>query len=259
MTALIWRPTTTTSKTGNVPTAFIRHSVALDSCQGCHHAPKPRPDDPTRGTGGTCYAWQGRVVMGWRGMKAAEARNPHRYTLRAALAGRAFAAQIVRMTAIGDPTAADRAELGEAFAAIANEGLTLVGYTAQWFRKEHRWLQSHLLASTGSDGATRRARARGFRVAQTVDADRFAAAMDAGYIETKHGHRLRLCANQAATLQGTPRPPDCNACQACNPERLERDGFDGEAFAKHGPAASGRRWTQLTKAARAALTQEQTP
>ena len=192
-------------------------------------------------------------------MKAAEARNPHRYTLRAALAGRTYAARIVRMTAIGDPTAADRDELGEAFAAIAAEGLTLVGYTALWWRRGNGWLRDHLLASTGSDGATRRARARGFRVAQTVDADRFAAAINAGYIETRHGHRLRLCANQAATLQGNPRPPDCNACRACNPERLERDGFDGEAFAKHGPTASGRRWAQLVTAARAALTQEPTP
>ena len=256
MPALIWRPTTTTSKTGNVPTAFVRHSVALDSCQGCHHAPKPTIDNPTRGTGGTCYAWKGRVVMGWRGMKAAEAANPHRYTLRAALAGRAFAARIVRMTAIGDPTAADPGELHKAFAAIEAEGLTLVGYTALWWKRGNGWLRSHLLASTGSDGATSRARARGFRVAQTVDADRFAAAMEAGHITTRAGFRLRLCANQAATLRGSPRPPTCNACQACNPERLERDGYDGEAFARHGPTASGRRWTQLVTAARAALTQE---
>jgi hypothetical protein len=188
-----------------------------------------------------------------RQAEAGTDETPPAYTLEAAIAGRRWGARFVRLTAIGDCSACSDFELAEVRDAAADAGLGVLGYTAQWSGrgKDRPTLQLLALASTQTDGATRRASLAGWAIAQTVSAERFADALPAGHIETEHGQRLVLCDNQAAVL-ATTHPPTCNDCGLCTVPNVRRSGFDGVAFAEHGPTARGRAWTQLVKAARAA-------
>lgn len=253
---LVWRATTNTSKTGDVPTAFVRDEDAAASCKGCRHFVR-------RKTGGrSCYAWRGRVVQGYRSMSKAIARRkaaagndapPPAYTLEAAIAGRKWNARYVRLTAIGDASICSDHELTEVREQADAAGLDVLGYTAQWAMRgrDRPVLRSMLLASTQTDTATRRAAAAGWMVAQTVDAQRFADAMDAGHITTAGGQRLKLCDHQAAVLD-VQHPPNCNQCGMCTVRNMRASGYDGVAFAEHGPTLHGKAWTRLVAAARKA-------
>lgn len=244
--ALLWRPTTTNAKTGNVPTAYLRHDIAAKSCEGCPH-------DPATGDG-SCYAWRGRVAQGFRSMGKAWPKNPHRYTLRAALAGRAWSARMARLTAIGDLTAAPVAELVDAFDQIAAAGLAVVGYTAHHAKPEHAWLRRHVLASTTTDEATDDAHARGWTVAQTIPAEWFASLVGTGrrYYFTDAGTKLLLCPHMEGQAKANPEPVTCNACRACEAGKgsFARLGIAGVVFAEHGPHAKGRAWMNIVRAAR---------
>lgn len=244
--ALWWTANTSNTKTGQMPTAFVRRDIARESCKGCPHEPR------------TCYAWRGQMSMGLASMERAHARNPHRYTLAAALAGRAWAARYARMTAIGDLTAAPPEELRAALQAIDEAGLGLLAYTSRWMHKAHDWLSPRVIASTITDGATRRAIERGWVVAQTIHADTFAESMDAGHYTTRDGFRLKLCDNMTATLN-TERAPTCNDCGFCDARTIHASPFDGVAFPEHGPHQGGRVWTRLVQAARHALTTRSKP
>lgn len=238
--ALWWRPETKNSKTGAIPTASVSAARAEESCKGCPMYRKK------------CYAWTGNVSRGHKSMTRAQAKNPHRYTLRAALAARRFSARYVRLTAIGDPTGAPQEELRSAIDAIVAEGLEIIGYTSQWKRlPAYRWLRSHLLASTHSDSQTRAARADGWHVSQVVSVQRFATAVDEGadHITTKDGHRLRLCPHMVADWKGELKP-QCNDCGQCTTRSMQEDGYSGVAFPEHGISPTGRAWHLAVKARR---------
>lgn len=233
---LWWRPTTSNSKTGPIPTAYVRKDKADDSCAGCPMFRK------------RCYAWRGYVRRGLTSMAKAQPKNPNLYRVRAALMGRQFAARYARLTAIGDPTGAPVAELRDAIDAIQEAGLQVIGYTSQWKRRPaYRWLRSHLLASTVTDGQTASAIDDGWKVSQVVSADRFIDALSAGHITTREGYRLRLCPHMAAQFRHT-LAPTCNDCGQCTVRSMTEDGFDGVAFPEHGPTATGRPWTLAVRA-----------
>ena len=209
---LVWRASTNNAKTGRIPTASVREQDAAASCKGCRHFVR-------RKVGGrSCYAWRGRVLQGYRSMCAAIAR---------------------RQAAAGTDDTPPAYTLD---AAVAGR---------QW---DARYVRLTALGdcSVCSDHATRRASLAGWCVAQTVSAQRFADAMDAGHITTSGGQRLKLCDHQAAVLD-VQHPPTCNQCGLCAVRNMRASGYDGVAFAEHGPTTHGRPWTRLVAAARNAV------
>ena len=254
---LVWRASTNNAKPGRIPTASVREQDAAASCKGCRHFVR-------RKVGGrSCYAWRGRVLQGYRSMCAAIARRqaaagtddtPPAYTLDAAVAGRQWDARYLRLTALGDCSVCSDHELAEVRQKADAAGLDVLGYTAHWAARGRNRpaLQTLVLASTQTDTATRRASLAGWCVAQTVSAQRFADAMDAGHITTSGGQRLKLCDHQAAVLD-VQHPPTCNQCGLCTVRNMRASGYDGVAFAEHGPTTHGRPWTRLVAAARAAV------
>lgn len=263
--ALVFRPSTTASKLGAVVVGSVRADLLEDSCHGCTHFVKDRKG------GRSCYAWRGYSLMAYRAMSKAIARRQHRaanahpvhynntppplyYTLRGAIAARQWNARFVRLTMIGDGSIANDHELADVKAQADAAGLGVLGYSAHWATRgrDRPIMREMFLASTQTDGATRRAVARGWAVAQTVSAERFDKAMFRGHIVTQGGQRLKLCDHQVAVLD-VKHPPTCNECGLCTVPNMHASGFDGVAFAEHGPSSHGRAWTRIVKAARAAV------
>jgi hypothetical protein len=255
-TRLVFRPTTTASKLGPVVVGSVRAELLEESCTGCAHFIKDRKG------GRSCYAWRGYSLMAYRAMAKAINRRkaaaktdktPPAYTLRGAIAARQWDARYVRLTMIGDASVCTDHELADVRQHAAENNLGVLGYTAHWATRGDRPIMRNMfLASTQTDGATRQAVSRGWVVAQTVDAQRFADAMPAGHITTASGQRLRLCDHQAAVLD-VKHPPSCNECGLCSVPNMTASGYDGVALAAHGPSTHGKAWTRLVKAARAAV------
>ena len=255
--ALVYRPSTTAAKLGAVVVGSVRADLIEDSCHGCSHFVKDRKG------GRSCYAWRGYSLMAYRAMAKAIAKRqaaagnnetPPAYTISGAIAARRWNARYLRLTMIGDASIATDHELADVKAQADAAGLGVLGYSAHWATRgrDRPIMREMLLASTQTDGATRRAVARGWAVAQTVNAQRFADAMPAGHITTQGGQRLKLCDHQVAVLDVT-HPPTCNACGLCSVPNMHASGYDGVAFAEHGPSSHGRAWTRMVKAARAAV------
>lgn len=271
MRRLIYRPSTTASKLGAVIIGSVRADLLEDSCKGCRHFIRRRKG------GRSCYAWRGYSLMAYRAMAKAIARRQHQaaqahpvhysdtptppaYTLRAAIASRRWDARYIRLTMIGDASICTDNELADVKAQAEAAALGVLGYTAQWATRgqDRPVMRGMLLASTQTDTATDAAHRSGWVVAQTVDAQRFADAMDDGHITTDGGQRLALCHHQSATLS-VRLPPTCNSCGLCAVPNMKASGYDGVAFASHGPTPHGRAWTRLVKAARAAISPTPTP
>jgi len=250
---LLWRGQTTNTKTGNIPTAYVRRSHYDAGCVGCPHYGRPdtRPEEQRNKSGRrgiSCYAHSGRVAQAARAMERKADREPIGYTVEGAMMSRVISARYARLTAIGDPTAAPREELEDALHVIRSHGLRAIVYTAQWWKRSNAWLQPFAMASVANDGAERRARSLGWRVARTIDADRFARSVRrhlgslAQSIPIEGAPHLTACPAQVSTLTGTPAVT-CNDCGLCS-----QDSSASVAFAEHGSHAGGRSWTRLVRA-----------
>jgi len=249
---LLWQAASGISKTGRVPTAWVRRDARAESCAGCAHFRKDKPSKSA------CYAWSGTVSLGASSIDRAASKRPERYTLEDALRRREWSARIARLTALGDPTAAPREELSDALVRIRAAGLRVVGYTHRWHHPDNGWLRESLLASCSNAKAVSRARALGWRVARTVSAETFARVMarptDANGVHVMahpDGARLGLCPATVAQLQADTGPhPTCNDCQMCAVDEMERLDLDGVVFPLHGPAQEGTPWRNMVAAAR---------
>lgn len=210
MTArLTWAARSGNVKTGNIPTAWISGG-ARATCQAVRC--------PLYGKG--CYAWSGTPRFGLDSHERSGAAGANQ-TVQAALANRHKGAKIARVTAIGDvaPIADD---VLPDLVAIAEAGLTVVGYTHGW--RIAPSLRPFLLASTESATDADAAADLGWRVALVVPA----STPDTG-ARTPAGRPIVIC-----PAQREGRAITCNACRLCNASK--RGPVVG--FRAHGNQAS---------------------
>ncbi len=144
-------------KTGDVPTAWVGRTLAQarESCKGCALLES-----------GDCYAQYGTPAIGVGSIrrKAARDKSWRRYSVDRALADRSKDAKMVRFSAIGDCSRANRRELHHAFTAVRRAGLAIVGYTHFW-RTDGRDLRGRLMASCNTIAEASEANAAGWRAA----------------------------------------------------------------------------------------------
>lgn len=233
--ALLWRPTTTNRKTGNIPTAIVHPDRIEESCEGCPQAPE---------AGGGCYARTGTVSFSLKATARAAARRPQAYTVGHALSGRLVSARYARVTSIGDAGGLPQEEVEPQLEAVRAAGLHPIAYTSRW--KKAPWLQRWAMASTYSARGYRSAVARGWRATLVVP-----AGVVADHVE--HGTPLPelgavLCPSQVGELTG--EATTCNECGLCSVSK-NPDG-PGVLFAEHGPRVS-RAWKRRVEAARERL------
>lgn len=232
---LLWRPTTTNRKTGNIPTAAVHPDRIPESCSGCPQAPE---------VGGGCYARTGTVSFGLGGMARAAAKRPRAYTVEHALSGRTVGARYARVTSIGDAGGLPEEEVAPQLEAVREAGLHPIAYTSRW--RTAPWLKPWAMASTYSVRGYQAAVRRGWRATLVVP-----AGVVADHVE--HGAPLPdlgavLCPSQVGELTG--EAVTCNECGLCSVSK-NPDG-PGVLFAEHGPRVS-RTWKQRVKAARERL------
>lgn len=235
---VIFTPTSSNRKTGNVPTAWVGRTEeeALASCSGC--ALRPTRD----GGDGSCYAWSGAVRFGAISARKAAAARPETRTLPAALAGAARSARMLRLTGIGDIGRSGRAVADQVVNQAHTAGLAVVGYTHHWRENEvaDAW-RGRLMASTESAADADAAVAAGWRATVVV-------APDAPRVSTTPaGRRVVVCPAQVA---GEGREVTCNTCRLCDASRLG----PVIAFRAHGNGArpdparkpAGARWSEVS-------------
>ena len=218
MIEVLWTPDTKNPKTGDVPTGWIgaTRSQCMDSCKAvaCPLLPKAEGGD------GQCYAWHGLPNRAFSSMVKARARGKV-YDLAHALASRRASARMVRLGALGDPSACS--PLAAAFIAsrVRAAGLVLVGYTHGWRTADH-W-RGRLMASCDTLAEADQAGALGWRSCVVLPRDH-------------EGRRFTTPAGQTGVVcpaQIKPGVVTCNTCRLC----------DGSArgpvigFIDHGPAS----------------------
>ena len=122
---VLWRPTTTNTKTGNIPTAWVgaTREESIKSCVGC-----PLLED------GGCYTGQGgrggTVATGHSSMiKRANKTDEREYSLENALRLRWWGAKYVRWVAIGDPSATHPDKIREVDKKARAQGLGVIPYS----------------------------------------------------------------------------------------------------------------------------------
>ena len=269
---LLWRGQTSNTKTGNIPTAYVREELYDAGCRGCPHYGQAddRPEDQRNKSGRrnvTCYAHNGRTRQGARGLNRRARQQPQQYTVEAAMTQRVISARYARLTAIGDLAAIHPDEVEHALTTIRAHGLTPIAYTARWALTAMQYLRGVALASVTSPTMAERAVAKGWKVARTVSADVFGQAVAAAEVnglvhqtlnvngivhqalnvtvQTSAG-LLIACPAQVSQLRGTPRV-SCNDCGLC-PAVQKMPTRAGIAFAEHGKHPRGRAWTRMVQA-----------
>ena len=212
--AVLWTARSRNRKTGDVPTAWIgaTQAEARESCSGC-----PLLDD------GRCYSWSGATQLAAGSARKNAERNPHRYTMGAALAQRVASARMVRVTGLGDVGRSGRALADSIVAEAARVGLALVGYTHHW-REEgvaDAW-RGRLMASTETLADADRAAREGWRASVVVPLDHPRLS------KTPEGRAVVVCPEQAT---GRVTCNDCRLCHASKPGPVI-------AFREHGNGSS---------------------
>ena len=237
MTAqLLFRPTTSNRKTGDIPTASIHHDHIARSCRGCPMSPE---------AGGDCYARTGTVSFSTKRTARASERNPRAYSVEHALTGRRIGARYVRFTSIGDVGGLDRQEVEPALKRCQEEGLPPIVYTSQWKRKQNQWLRAWSMASTYRVSDYLRATRAGWRASMVVPAEVIADHVEHGTPLTElEGVNVIACPAQVAELTGDK--VQCNDCGLCSVKA--HPDAPGVLFAEHGPRVR-KTWKRRVKAA----------
>lgn len=221
---LLWTPAAQNRKTGRVPTAYVGETRAdtWSSCEGCALR------------GDTCYAWAGtQARFGLSKIHAGFTREPWRYTLAHALKHRQRDARIARVTAIGDPTRANRAELLASLHLIRRAGLRVVGYTHFWREEEGEALKRELMASCDSPAQADEAIALGWKATAVLPWDH--VETHGKFFVTPAGRRGVVCPAQRLDRV------TCNSCGMCDPQhRVWRAGkTHAIGFLDHSSRARG--------------------
>lgn len=190
-------PQTRASKLGPVPVVAIGDTLpemkAGCAATGCLHL-----------SAGTCYAFNGRVAFGAQASIGGGRTSPR---LERVVGLVTRAARMVRIGIIGNPSAADPAELLRLIRVAGEERLAVVGYTRGWRLPWMDPFRIHLLASVHNLREADEAFDAGWRPAVLVppDAPRV--------LFTPKGRRIVLCAERAAERRGVKIT--CNDCRVC--------------------------------------------
>lgn len=219
---VLWTARSRNRKTGDVPTAWVGASMAeaRESCAGC-----PLLAD------GRCYSWSGATQLAAGSARKNAARQPHRYTMAAALAQRVASARMVRVTGLGDIGRSGRELADSIVETAARAGLAVVGYSHHW-REEgvaHAW-RGRLMASTETLADADRAVREGWRASVVVPADHPRLS------RTPEGRPVVVCPEQVAGRV------TCNDCRLCDASRsgpivaFREHGNGSTRAAKRAPA-----------------------
>lgn len=197
---VIWRPTTSNSKLGVVPTATIGETLeeTIASCDGC-------PLLPTD----ACFAQKGLTRSSLPGLQAAHAKGAPG-SLRYALAARRVSARIVRISTIGDAGRIDPIEAIDIQRAVASEGLSIVGYTHHWREAGAAVWRGVLRASCETPADADAAVDAGWTATTLLPRD---ADVTPGALRTPAGRKIVVCPNQ--TLEKRGKLLQCNECRLC--------------------------------------------
>ena len=133
---ILWTSGTSNRKTGNVPTGWIGSNIeeARQSCTGC----------PLLDNG--CYAHQGSPRIGFASLTKAFNRGLDR-SFKTALRLRHKKAKMIRLGALGDPSAATDEQIKEIVETSEAQKISLVGYTHFWRRVDGARWRGKLMAS----------------------------------------------------------------------------------------------------------------
>jgi len=234
---IVARPTTSNSKTGNIPTLTVgtSKSACASSCKkaGCPLLPKS-----LGGKNGqvnkslklkACYAWNGTVrgasISMWKTIdriREATGEFPHQYTVEAAIFNAKRAAKVFRVTALGDVSALPpeqwKTEIEEP---ILNAGLGIYGFTAGWRFAHH--LKGKLMASNFTMRTADNAVAKGWRSTCLLPKSAVGTDWSKTRFTTPQGNPIVVCPHQVqqhrSKLSGEPIPEKkkitCNDCRLC--------------------------------------------
>ena len=206
-------------KTGSIPTAYIgaTKKQAEQSCKSC----------PLLKVG--CYAWTGTVNMAFSGMVKTYTHDKSRYSFDSMFSKRNKRAKAIRIAALGDPVSANRAELWYAIGKAKRAGLSTLGYTHMWHKRDARDLKADFLASCPAKGGNAdEAINKGWRPAQVIP-----WYTPGIYYQTRAGNKLLICPVQRGI------DTTCDKCRLCalDHKAWRSAKFQGIAFLDHAPKA----------------------
>lgn len=224
---ILWTPTTSNQKTGNIPTGYIGQTKeeTKASCQGC-----PQFRDSNNKT--RCYAWGGLVHAGLLKVQETAAKSPFKYTLDYAIKHRNKKAKAVRIAAIGDPGRFQLRKIKHIINKIRKNGLAVLNYTHHWRELDPAKYSKLFMASCDTLEEAEQATKLGFRATAIVPynwADKNCLTPNGAraiVCPAIWGKRIGLPANKVVT---------CNECKLCDPAR------NGPIilFPNHGPQTRG--------------------
>lgn len=217
-------------KTGNVPTIWIgvNKEQARASCDAvkCRF----RPWGPEAQAGGImCYSHGGTPVMALASIARSVAKNGVP-SLERQLSKRAYAAKIIRVAAIGDPSVMPWGWWYKLNKLAKKNNLNIISYTQGW--RDRPDLAGHTMASCHTYEDAVEARKMGFRPAI---ATREVGLLDKP-ITLPDGSKAVVCPHMAMKAKGKI-PVTCNDCLLCVHGRSDV----GIIFPDHGPTAPSRK------------------
>jgi len=232
------RGRSTNTKTGDIPQITLTSPLVnaqswpevkeklRSSCKGCPLL--------TQENGSKCYAWAGRSVMGTASMMKSALAKPERYSMKEALRTRKAHVRAVRLSPIGDPSAALPEVFTSVVKTIRDNGLRVLAYTHFWkTRGSH--LKGQVMASCDSLEDADLAVDLGWRATVVIPSS---WPKEQAQGVTPGGNRFVVCPAMLSKARGKAKPTQCNDCKLCDAT------LSGPivAFPDHGVTASGTDW-----------------
>lgn len=252
----LWRPTTSNTKTDNMPTVYVGETkeAALASCLGCSLLETK-----------LCYAWGGSPNVAAFSLRKRAARLPGEYTIEHALENRSVVARYVRDAALGDSGRRDPEAVACEDRTVRALGLGRIAFTHHW-REIVEWATDLFVASCPADGDEHARTGRYYeialeqadealslgyrRAAVVLSFDVYATGSPA--FRTPNGEAGVVCPAQwtafTGKLSSTGKGVTCNDCGLCDPQHK---GKKVVGFADHsrwglaqirGAASRGAAW-----------------
>jgi hypothetical protein len=184
-------------QTGDVPTAWVGDSYeeAMVTCKasGCLYFGKGTTigDSKCR-----CYAWEGHGRSAFASVIKAYNRRPEKYTIKAAIQRSVRSARMLRLSAIGDPSAIREPEALQIVETCREVDLDLVGYLAGW--RIAPWWKGILRASCTTEEDAREALSLGWQATRVAPWDATEPPGEGVMCPTKMGKKI-----------------NCNQCRMC--------------------------------------------
>ena len=216
--SMLWRPTSSNRKTGNIPQGYVGKTKAKteESCEGCQW----RRKDPVTKTGGGCYYWQGQTQGAHQSMRVRALQHPEEYTLEYALANARRAARYIRAAVGGDPNIFTRDEVLSWHKKARQAGMRGVLIYNHFFETKGKHLLGLTMASCDTLAQADKAVNSGWRAAVTITSHKAPGSnkpqlrntpeWSGQEYTTPEGRPVVLCPAQVGRR-------DCNTCGLCDP------------------------------------------